>query len=237
MVSCQICKKEYKRINVFHLKTHSIKDENEYLKLYPNAKLYDDIYLNNISKSTKIAMNNDIVKNKLKCKKTKEHLNKIANRICNLHKNGIYSNVYTKERNDKISIAKKEYWKNNDTSIIKTWLSGWVGSEKHIQMCKSNQLKAFKKSKCNKISKPEKEFAKELKNKKIKFIQQYVVGGYPFDFYIPEENLLIEIDGVFYHPLNEEDCIYEIQKHNFQRDIKKTKVAIDMGYELKRIRV
>jgi hypothetical protein len=34
-----------------------------------------------------------------------------------------------------------------------------------------------------------------------------------------------------------EECIYDMQKHNFERDKKKTKVALDMGYNLKRIRV
>jgi very-short-patch-repair endonuclease len=237
MVTCQFCKKQFKRINIFHLKTHNIKDENEYLRLYPSAKLYCDEYLKNISNYTKMAMDTDIVKSKLKYKKTKQHMNKIANSIANLHKEGIYSNIYTKERNNKISIARKEYWKTNDTSIVKKWLSGWVGSDKHIQMCKSNQLKASKQSLKNKISKPEKEYAIKLKKDGIVFKQQYFLNGYFFDFYIPEQNLLIEIDGEFYHPLNEKDCVYKMQKDNFERDIKKTKVAIDMGYKLKRIRV
>ena len=237
MIICEICKKEYKRINIFHLKTHNIKNEEEYLKLYPTALLMDDIYKENISKNTKKGMDNDIVKDKLKYKKTKEHLDKMANSISNLHKKGKYSNIYTIERNDKISKAKTKYWKNNDTSIIQTWLKEWIGSDAHINLCKSNQLKAFRKSRGRKISKPEKEFAKTLKDKKIKYIQQYEMGGYFFDFYIPEENLLIEIDGSFYHPLRIEDCVYDIQKNNFSRDIKKTKVALDLGFKLERIRV
>jgi very-short-patch-repair endonuclease len=144
---------------------------------------------------------------------------------------------FTEERNKKISDKKKEWWKNNDKSILKDWLGNYRGSDKHIQMCKSNQLKASNQSLKNKISKPEKEYAIKLKKDGISFKQQYFLNGYFFDFYIPEQNLLIEIDGKFYHPLNEKDCVYEIQKHNFERDIKKTKVAIDMGYKLERIRV
>lgn len=237
MITCEICKKEYKRINIFHLKTHNIKNEQEYLKLYPNAKLMDSSYIENVSKFTKKGMDNDIVRNKLKYTKTKEHLDKMANSISNLHKNGKYSNIYTIERNNKIAKAKKEYWEINDTSIIQTWLKDWIGSDAHIELCKSNQQKAFRKAKGRKISKPEKEFAKTLKDKKIKYIQQYQTGGYYFDFYIPSENLLIEIDGSFYHPLTEKDCVYDIQKNNFNRDIKKTKVALDLGFKLQRIRV
>lgn len=237
MITCEICKKEYKRINTFHLKTHNIKNEEEYLKLYPNALLMDSTYKENISKFTKKGMDNDVVRSKLKYPKTKEHLNKISNSIANLHKEGKYSNIYTIERNDKIAKAKTEYWKNNDSSIIKSWLKEWIGSDAHIKVCKSNQLKASRKSRGRKISKPEKAFALELKSKNIKFKQQYEVGGYVFDFYIPNEKLLIEIDGSFYHPLKEEDCIYDMQKNNFKRDIKKTKVAFDLGFDLKRIRV
>jgi very-short-patch-repair endonuclease len=237
MIKCKICNKEYKRINIFHLKTHNILNETEYLSLYPKAKLYDSDYIKNISKFTKNGMNNDIVKSKLKYTKTKEHLDKMAKSISNLHKNGKYDNVYTIERNDKIANLKKEYWKINDTNIIQTWLKDWIGSEKHIEMCKSNQLKASRKIRGRKISKPEKAFALELKNKNINYKQQYELGGYVFDFYIPNENLLIEIDGSFYHPLKEEDCIYDMQKHNFNRDIKKTKVALELGFKLERIRV
>lgn len=237
MVKCKVCNKEYKLINNFHLNTHGISNVDEYKSLYPNAKTCDDSYKTKISELTKLGMDNDVVKRKLKYKKTKEHLNKISKSITKLHKDGEYSEIYTKDRNDKISNAKKDYWKNNDTNIILTWLDDWIGSDDHIKMCKSNQLKASRKGRGRKISKPEKMFALELKSKNIKFKQQYEVDGYPFDFYIPSENLLIEIDGEFYHPLKESDCVYDLQKHNFKRDKLKTQVAIDNGYQLKRIRV
>jgi very-short-patch-repair endonuclease len=237
MVKCRICNKKYKMITKNHLKRHNIEDLNQYKLLFPSAQIYDDGYLKKISELTKKGMNNPETKSKLRYKKTKEHIEKMSKSISNLHKEGYYDEIYTKERNDKISKAKKEYWKNNDTNIIQEWLSEWVGSEKHIEMCKSNQVKASRKIRGKKISKPEKEFALNLKSKNIKFKQQFEVGGYPFDFYIPSENLLVEIDGEFYHPLNEKDCIYDLQKHNFKRDKIKNKVAEENGYKLKRIRV
>jgi hypothetical protein len=39
------------------------------------------------------------------------------------------------------------------------------------------------------------------------------------------------------HGIKLEDCKYPIQFHNFERDIKKTKIAENKGFILKRIRV
>lgn len=173
-----------------------------------------------------------------KTKKRPYNTNSCNKKECN---SGSYKpghiTIITEERNKKISNSKKEWWKAQDKAILNKWLGEYRGSEKHIDMCKSNQLNATKRAIRSKISKPEKEYAKQLKKDGIEYKQQYFLNGYFFDFYLPKENLLIEIDGKFYHPLKEEDCVYEIQKHNFYRDIKKTKVALDMGFNLKRIRV
>ncbi len=72
----------------------------------------------------------------------------------------------------------------------------------------------------------------QICNKKYKQIQSS-----HFDFFIPSKNLLIEIDGKFYHPPTEEECVYDIQRHNLKRDIRKNKVAKELGYNLERIRV
>jgi len=142
------------------------------------------------------------------------------------------------ERCKRISIGKKNWWATQDShKMMKEWLGDYMGSDKHIDICKSNQIKATKASLRCKVSKPEKEFAKKLKKEGIEFIQQYYVGSFPFDFFIPNKNLLIEIDGEFYHPLTESDCVYDIQKHNYKRDKRKNKVASKNGYKLERIRV
>jgi|688.fasta_scaffold835985_2 very-short-patch-repair endonuclease len=160
------------------------------------------------------------------------------NKDCNSgqFKNG-HSPIFTEERNKKIADGKKQWWTSQNKDILNDWLGKYRGSEKHINMCKSNQIKATKAALGRKQSKPEIEFENELKNKNVEYKTQYYVGSYAFDFYLPEENLLIEIDGKFYHPLNEEDCVYPIQKHNYVRDIKKSKIALENGYKLKRIRV
>jgi very-short-patch-repair endonuclease len=145
---------------------------------------------------------------------------------------------YTSEsRNQKISNGKSKWWKLQDKSILKEWFGDYINSNKHINMCKSNQKKATKAAIGIKKSKPEIEYENFLIKSGVEFINQYYVGSYPFDFYIPSKNLLIEIDGKFYHPLSLDECKYPIQLHNYYRDQKKTKVALDNGYKLKRIRI
>jgi very-short-patch-repair endonuclease len=238
LVTCKICNKKYKQIQASHLRKHGIDNVIEYKELYPKAKTTCIETLRNVSIGTKRGMDNDIVKNKIRYKRTPEILKKLSDSVKQSHKNGVYDGVYTNgERNKKISIGRINWWKTQDTSILKKWLNHYIGSEKHINLCKSNQKKATKAAMRCKVSKPEKEFAEKLKNEGIEFIPQYYVGSFPFDFFIPSKNLLIEIDGKFYHPLTEEECVYDIQRHNFKRDIRKNKMAKELGYNLERIRV
>jgi very-short-patch-repair endonuclease len=67
-------------------------------------------------------------------------------------------------------------------------------------------------------------------------VEQYPLGGYSYDFYIPQYNLLIEADGVFFHPLKKSECKYEWQEKNMERANRKNILAKDMGYNLIRIR-
>ena len=149
----------------------------------------------------------------------------------NSHKVIDYSNP---ERNKKISEVQKLSWKSGRNT---NHLDEWRTSERNKNRLISQQKRATKSALGRKQSKPEKEYEKELRKQGIEYKTQYFVEQYPFDFYIPSKNLLVEIDGEFYHPLKEEDCVYPMQKHNFKRDIMKTKVALDSGYKLKRIRV
>lgn len=149
---------------------------------------------------------------------------------------------YTESRNSKISKARKEYWdsytKEERSSMIKDRMKDYIGSEKHIEICKSNQVKATKAAMNLKgMSAPEIEFAEFLDDLGISYETQYFVEQYPFDFYLTETSQLVEIDGEFYHPLKESDCKYPIQKHNFFRDIHKNKVAERNGFNLTRLRI
>ena len=83
-------------------------------------------------------------------------------------------------------------------------------------------------------SKLEKEFKKILALLNINYIFQYTVCGYNYDFYIPDKNILIEVDGDWWHcnPKLNIQPIHESQKHTVKHDVIKNKIAEDNGYTL-----
>ena len=75
-----------------------------------------------------------------------------------------------------------------------------------------------------------------LKELKIKFETQKIVQGKIFDFFIPEKNIIIELDGDYWHgyniPLTE---MNHIQKKAYYNDRKKDTIAISLGYKIIRV--
>ena len=62
---------------------------------------------------------------------------------------------------------------------------------------------------------------------KIQFINQHPLNGYLYDFYLPKHNLLIEVDGDWFHcnPDVYPEAIHEIQKFVIENDERKNLVA------------
>lgn len=104
------------------------------------------------------------------------------------------------------------------------------GSQVHLQ----NNAKKMS----TKMTWPEREFKKLLKELKISFEIQKIVGNKIYDFFIPTHNLLVEIDGDYYHAnpdfINEED-MNGMQAKNVRNDKFKDALASGMGYGLERV--
>jgi very-short-patch-repair endonuclease len=83
---------------------------------------------------------------------------------------------------------------------------------------------------------PEKLFIKLLKELKIEFETQKIVGGKIFDFYIPHKNMLVEADGNYYHA---KDLVLTemngMQRKAVKNDKRKDIIAKSYGYELERV--
>ena len=81
-------------------------------------------------------------------------------------------------------------------------------------------------------------FAQWLVFKNIKFVRQFKPfkdRRFACDFYLPDYNVLIEIDGSYWHKKDLTECKTKIQKRNFFNDITKDKLAFKFGYRLIRI--
>lgn len=74
---------------------------------------------------------------------------------------------------------------------------------------------------------PEQQFSQWLDSIGVEYVDQYrgVGNGHPYDFYIPEWDMIVEIDGFFWHNKPEQKA----------KDIIHTKDALDRGYHVVRI--
>ena len=62
------------------------------------------------------------------------------------------------------------------------------------------------------------------------------MGGRFYDAYLPDENILFEFDGSFWHPKNEAACKYPFQKRSIVVDKLKNEMALKKGIKIIRIR-
>jgi len=141
------------------------------------------------------------------------------------------------ERAKKISKALKGVPKSEEHNKKNTehWQKYWA-NPKHREEQRERRVKYMNKFLVKKITMPEKNMKKILKNNNIDFEFQYVVGGYNYDFYLPKYNILIETDGDWWHCNPEKyEPIYESQKHTIEHDKVKNKIAKDNNIPLIRI--
>ena len=90
-------------------------------------------------------------------------------------------------------------------------------------------------------SKLEEDFAKNFLDKLgVKYVYQFEAKdiGRFYDFYLPSHNLIIEVDGGYYHSdprVVDENKLNQMQKHNRRVDEYKNKWALAHGIPIMRI--
>lgn len=133
--------------------------------------------------------------------------------------NAILKGIQSEERREKISKA----------------LTGKPKSEAHREILKATLTRNRKEILKGNPSKLEFSFADILTGLGIEFVHQFHVEGFDYDFYIPEKNLLIEIDGDYWHGNpNKFSDLNSIQRKNQGLDKLKTKHAANNNYQLLR---
>lgn len=180
-------------------------------------------------------------------------------------KNGKYKGWW--ENNDDETKQKiegiKEKLRNNKERgrKISKSLSGIKKSDEHKKKVSETQLKRYKKNPNLKKELSEKRLVWMKKNSKVKtskleisfsmileslglvknvdFIPQYLISNINtfFDFYIPSKNILLEIDGDFYHcnPNTKfKEPKYDIQKKNLYNDKRKNTYCSNHNIKLLR---
>lgn len=109
--------------------------------------------------------------------------------------------------------------------------------EHREQMKKQLAINRRERLTSGKMSKPERLMEDILKSHGIDYVYQHEVSGFFYDFYIPSKNILIEVDGDFWHckpGTKYETPITEEQTKNVVNDKKKTAIAYSNSYTLLR---
>jgi len=129
----------------------------------------------------------------------------------------ILKGLKSKERGEKISKA----------------LTGKPKSEEHRKIMLETLARNRKELLKGNPSKLEFTFADILTGLGIEFIHQYEVDGFDYDFYIPSKNLLIEVDGDYWHGNTDKfPELNNMQRKNRGLDKLKSKHASDRNYTL-----
>jgi very-short-patch-repair endonuclease len=142
-----------------------------------------------------------------------------------------------KERSEKISKALKGRKRPKKVleKLNKGMLEYWSKPENREQR-RLDQVEYLRTKQINKKSKLEQKFEDLLTELNIQFINQHPLNGYLYDFYIPKHNILIEVDGDWFHcnPDVHPEAIHEIQKFVKENDERKNIIAKENNIPLLR---
>lgn len=101
---------------------------------------------------------------------------------------------------------------------------------------KKEYIESQAKKMSKKMTWPEREFKKLMKELNIKILPQKIIMGKIYDFYEPISNTLFEIDGNYFHgDKNIYQELNSMQRRNSRNDEYKNVLAIGLGYKIERV--
>lgn len=245
MFKCNECKKEFETFKKFQL--HNTKVHN-----VAAGKTYVDTYLNGVWPTCKCGCGEELTY--FPSLKFGEYIRGHIARV----NGGFYSEKGLQKsletRKERFASGELEQWNKGKTytedqynAILKgiqseerrekisKALTGKPKSEEHRKILRETLARNRKELLKGNPSKLEFTFADMLAGLNIEFIHQYHVDGFDYDFYIPSKNLLIEVDGDYWHGNPEKFSeLNNMQRKNRGLDKLKTKHAQDRNYNLAR---
>jgi very-short-patch-repair endonuclease len=106
------------------------------------------------------------------------------------------------------------------------------------KMAKKKKLESQAKKMSNKMTAPERVFFEMMKELGIEVQCQKVINNKIYDFYIPSKNMMVEVDGDYWHSnplIYEGKELNKVQLRNVKNDKKKDILAIGSGFKLERV--
>lgn len=236
MITCMICDRQFKFIVPNHLKIHGL-TMSEYRKKYPDAELCSEETRKKISKAlTGYKQSPEHHENESKAQKGRkispEHRAKISRTRTGQKK--------CLKHREKISKALTGLKRSPEAcENISKALLGRKLSLEHCKKLREAQLAYLASSRFHNQTRWEKELASWLIERGIEFNYNYQIpglptyfGGHPYDFFLPKYNLIIELDGCYWHGC---PTCYPNNVSTAERDNKLTEVARNLCYRVLRI--
>jgi len=106
------------------------------------------------------------------------------------------------------------------------------------KMKKKKKLQAQAKKMSNKMTEPERVFSEMMKELGVEIESQKVINNKIYDFYIPSKNMMIEVDGDYWHAnplIYEGKELNKTQLRNVKNDKFKDVLAKGNGFLLERV--
>jgi very-short-patch-repair endonuclease len=106
------------------------------------------------------------------------------------------------------------------------------------KMKKKKKLQAKAKKMSNKMTEPERVFSQMMKELGVEIESQKVINNKIYDFYIPSKNMMVEVDGDYWHAnplIYEGKELNKTQIRNVKNDKFKDILAKGNGFLLERV--
>jgi very-short-patch-repair endonuclease len=210
------------------------KDFSEYLSGHNSASLNNNFKKGGIEKS--ISIRKEKAANGEYKGKASDELRKLRSDNSKGENNPNFGVKASEEKRKKISIKKREHYKNNPE--LKKRLSEiqkkiWTNERREAQ--RQKRYIYFSTQQMT-VSKTELRMEEILESIGIEYTRQYILKRKIYDFIICGTKVLIEVDGDFWHcnPINFPVPKYKHQFHNLKNDAIKSMIAEENGYTLLR---
>lgn len=251
---CHLCEKEYDNytsISLHYRKSHEVPSEVVRKLIYNNGEdpkckcgcdeivtwNYREEKFNDFKKGHHVRTTGGFYSSDGLAKSLQKRKERFATGELQQWNKGIsYESAYGKERAESL---KKLITDNQERSKkISEFHKGKPKSKEHIEKLKK-QLAINRRERLTsgKMSKPERIMQEILEANGIPYTYQHELSGFFYDFIIQGTNILIEVDGDFWHckpgsPYEEPKMPEQIK--NMANDKKKTAIAYANGYKLLR---
>jgi very-short-patch-repair endonuclease len=152
-------------------------------------------------------------------------------------RNNIDKVMANPERGNNISKALIDVPKSQEhkSNLKKGAINRWSSSDERNQQ-KFRRINYLKHRQFNTKTKLEEKFENIINLINLDFEPQYSLKGYLYDFYLKDYNILLEVDGDWYHcnPEKHPIPLSIIQQHVVANDIRKNKIAEENNIKLLR---